>query len=436
MKVCADKTGRDGGARGERSPTPSSRRPSARMSRRTGKDDASGVRRGRRLRGHHLAGTSRPPGCVGPCAPLDKKTLPGAIADVSRRQRRVPPRGSCARCRNDTSRSRCSSRLQTPRSTAAAAARTAGTAAQGSGAQQQSAAVLPPVRHHVRRSPAGETRLRVTTTTRRWTEGANVNDVAAGFDQEAGAALVAQSAHVEDGDGGRVRLPRRDQVARPVRSSACASGSGTTARTTRRRSSSCPSSPSTPSSCSTCVRSQFVQVFNNSPDETAYYRMILWRENVSELAGHDPAHADGVLVQRAPRAGAARRVLHRAGPHPRPGRVLLRRRLPRADHRAVAQGQLPGPARASRRVQAAPRGAEGGRARRCLGKQRFPAPRLVDCDQHGSAGALLARQAQPQSATYNSGGAVRRRRAGTSSSPDDVSLQVFMEHLKRLAVAS
>jgi hypothetical protein len=33
----------------------------------------------------------------------------------------------------------------------------------------------------------GETRLRVTTTTRRWTDGANVNDIAAGFDQEAGA---------------------------------------------------------------------------------------------------------------------------------------------------------------------------------------------------------------------------------------------------------
>ena len=27
-------------------------------------------------------------------------------------------------------------------------------------------------------------------------------------------------------------------------------------------------------------RSQFVQVFNNSPDETAYFRMVLNRENV------------------------------------------------------------------------------------------------------------------------------------------------------------
>ncbi|KAG5155043.1 hypothetical protein JHK82_013012 [Glycine max] len=31
-------------------------------------------------------------------------------------------------------------------------------------------------------------------------------------------------------------------------------------------------------------RSQFVQVFNNSPDETAYFRMLLNRENISKAA--------------------------------------------------------------------------------------------------------------------------------------------------------
>ena len=66
--------------------------------------------------------------------------------------------------------------------------------------------------------------------------------------------------------------------------------------------------------------------------------------------------------------------------------------------------------------------------------RRFPVPRLVDCDQHGSQARFLLAKLNP-SATYNSGGAM----GGQGSDiifTDDVSLQVFMEHLKRLAVAS
>ena len=65
--------------------------------------------------------------------------------------------------------------------------------------------------------------------------------------------------------------------------------------------------------------------------------------------------------------------------------------------------------------------------------RRFPVPRLVDCDQHGSQARFLLAKLNP-SATYNSGAM-----GGQGSDiifTDDVSLQVFMEHLKRLAVAS
>lgn len=61
--------------------------------------------------------------------------------------------------------------------------------------------------------------------------------------------------------------------------------------------------------------------------------------------------------------------------------------------------------------------------------ERFPVPRLVDCDQHGSQARFLLTKLNP-SATYNSN-------SHTGSDiiyTDDVSLQVFMDHLKKLAV--
>ena len=71
-------------------------------------------------------------------------------------------------------------------------------------------------------------------------------------------------------------------------------------------------------------------------------------------------------------------------------------------------------------------------AQEILGR-RFPVPRLVDCDQHGSQARFLLAKLNP-SATYNSAGM-----GGGSSDiifTDDVSLQVFMEHLMKLAVES
>ena len=64
---------------------------------------------------------------------------------------------------------------------------------------------------------------------------------------------------------------------------------------------------------------------------------------------------------------------------------------------------------------------------------RFPVPRLVDCDQHGSQARFLLAKLNP-SATYNSSASM----GGGSDIifTDDVSLEVFMDHLKRLAVQS
>ncbi|GBF99075.1 hypothetical protein Rsub_11846 [Raphidocelis subcapitata] len=63
--------------------------------------------------------------------------------------------------------------------------------------------------------------------------------------------------------------------------------------------------------------------------------------------------------------------------------------------------------------------------------RRFPVPRVVDCDQNGSQARFLLAKLNP-SATYNNSAAVSSEVIMT----DDVSLQVFTDHLKRLAVQS
>ena len=62
--------------------------------------------------------------------------------------------------------------------------------------------------------------------------------------------------------------------------------------------------------------------------------------------------------------------------------------------------------------------------------ERFPVPMYVECDQYGSQARFLLAKLNP-SVTHNSkdGG-----QANDFLFTDDVSLQVFMEHLKRLAV--
>ncbi|KAL5549631.1 hypothetical protein UlMin_004862 [Ulmus minor] len=63
-------------------------------------------------------------------------------------------------------------------------------------------------------------------------------------------------------------------------------------------------------------------------------------------------------------------------------------------------------------------------------KERFPVPRLVVCDQHGSQARFLLAKLNP-SATYNNNAPLP---GGDVIFTDDVSLEVFLDHLQRLAV--
>jgi len=65
---------------------------------------------------------------------------------------------------------------------------------------------------------------------------------------------------------------------------------------------------------------------------------------------------------------------------------------------------------------------------------RFPIPRYIVCDQGGSQARFLLSKLNP-STTHMSNtmyGSAPGANAGQAIFTDDVSLQVFMEHLKRL----
>jgi protein transport protein SEC23 len=62
-------------------------------------------------------------------------------------------------------------------------------------------------------------------------------------------------------------------------------------------------------------------------------------------------------------------------------------------------------------------------------KDRFPMPRFVECDQHGSQARFLTAPLDP-AITHNTGGGS----GGEVVFTEDVNLQVFLEHLKKLAV--
>lgn len=273
---------------------------------------------------------------------------------------------------------------------------------------------------------SGSMRFRVTTLSRRWVAGpGSIQDLVAGFDQEAAAATMARlvSFKMETEadfdpirwlDKALIQLCKRfGDYQKDVPSSFNLS----------------PRLSIFPQFIFHLRRSQFVQVFNNSPDETAYFRMILNRENVpnsvvmiqpslisySFHSAPEPALLDVAAI-------ASDRILlldsyftvvifhgstvvqwRKAGYQDHP------------DHKAFAQ-----------LLQAPKDDAD------TLIKERFPVPRLVICDQHGSQARFLLAKLNP-SATYNSDSPAIP--GGDILFTDDVSFEVFSDHLQRLAVS-
>ena len=63
-------------------------------------------------------------------------------------------------------------------------------------------------------------------------------------------------------------------------------------------------------------------------------------------------------------------------------------------------------------------------------EERFPVPMYVECDQYGSQARFLLAKLNPSATHHQSMG------AGDVIFTDDVSLQVFVEHLAKVAVQS
>ncbi|XP_010435181.1 PREDICTED: protein transport protein SEC23 [Camelina sativa] len=276
-------------------------------------------------------------------------------------------------------------------------------------------------------NPEGKNLLRVTTVTRQWVDTAvSTEELVQGFDQETAAVVMARltSLKMETEEGFDATRWLDRTLIRLCSKFGEYRKDDPTSFTLN------PYFSLFPQFMFNLRRSQFVQVFNNSPDETAYFRMLLNRENISNATVMIQPSLTSYTFGSPPQPAlldvasiAADRILlldayfsvvvfH--------GMTIAQWRNMgyhhQADHEGFAQ-LLQVPQEDSQ----------------MLVKERFPVPRLVVCDQHGSQARFLLAKLNP-SATYNN---ANEMSAGSDIIfTDDVSLQVFFEHLSKLAVQS
>ncbi|KAL9408851.1 hypothetical protein AB3S75_047271 [Citrus x aurantiifolia] len=276
-------------------------------------------------------------------------------------------------------------------------------------------------------SPEGRSVLRVTTVTRQWVDSAvSSEELVQGFDQETAAVVMARltslKMEMEEGfdatrwlDRSLIRLCskfgdyRKDDPASFTLN---------------------PSFSLFPQFMFNLRRSQFVQVFNNSPDETAYFRMLLNRENITNAAVMIQPSLISYSFNSLPQPAlldvasiAADRILLLDTYFS----VVIFHGMTIAQWRNMGYQNQPEHQAFAQLLRAPHDDAE------LIIRDRFPVPRLVVCDQHGSQARFLLAKLNP-SATYNNANEIA---AGSDIIfTDDVSLQVFIEHLQRLAVQS
>ncbi|KAL6191323.1 hypothetical protein ACLB2K_037714 [Fragaria x ananassa] len=276
-------------------------------------------------------------------------------------------------------------------------------------------------------NPQGQMMLRVTTITRRWIDSSvSSEELVQGFDQETAAVVMARKTSLKmeteesfDAtrwlDRGLIRLCskfgdyRKDDPASFTLN---------------------PCFSLFPQFMFNLRRSQFVQVFNNSPDETAYFRMLLNRENITNAA---------VMIQPS-------LISYSFNSLPQPALLdvasIAADRILLLDSyfsivifhgMTIAQWRNMGYQNQQEHVAFAQLLQAPHDDTQMIIRERFPVPRLVVCDQHGSQARFLLAKLNP-SATYNN---AHEMAAGSDVIfTDDVSLQVFFEHLQRLAVQS
>jgi protein transport protein SEC23 len=270
----------------------------------------------------------------------------------------------------------------------------------------------------------GEFRCRVTTVTRTWTDGSNLGELIAGFDQEAAAVLTARlCTHKmqEEEDFDATRWLDRTLIRLASRFGDYRKDDPTSFQLAHEMS-------FYPQFMFNLRRSQFVQVFGSSPDETAYCRLYLNRETTADaltmmqpqlLAYTMEGPPQPVLLDVTSIAPASVLVLDSYF------YVVVFHGTTVATWRKAEYHLNPEHAAFAQLLEAPLSDATE------IVNHRFPVPRLVECDQNGSQARFLLAKLNPSS-TYAS-------ETGMSSEvimTDDVSLQVFLDHLKKLAVQS
>ncbi|KAJ3649580.1 hypothetical protein Zmor_021315 [Zophobas morio] len=275
---------------------------------------------------------------------------------------------------------------------------------------------------------SGQRRIRVTTIARNWADAtANIHHISAGFDQEAAAVLMARMAvyRAETDDSPDVlRWVDRMLIRLCQKFGEYNKDDPNSFRLSENFS-------LYPQFMYHLRRSQFLQVFNNSPDETSFYRHMLMREDLTQSL---------IMIQP---------ILYsysfNGPPEPvlldtssiQPDRILLMDTFFQilifhgetiAQWRNLKYQDMPEYENFRQLLQAPVDDAQE------ILQTRFPMPRYIDTEQGGSQARFLLSKVNP-SQTHNNMYAY----GGDGGAPvltDDVSLQVFMDHLKKLAVSS
>ncbi|KAI5965939.1 SEC23 [Candida pseudojiufengensis] len=179
-------------------------------------------------------------------------------------------------------------------------------------------------------------------------------------------------------------------------------------------------------------RSQFLQVFNNSPDETAFYRHVLLTEDCNNSLIMIQPTLTSFTLDSEPEAVLLDSVSIKDD------RILL---LDTFFHILIFHGKTIAQWRRLgyqdqeeysnlRELLAEPRqeAAE-------LLAERFPLPRFIDTEEGGSQARFLMAKLNPSTTYSNDTIGVGGGAGGAIVLTDDVSLQVFMSHLQKLVVS-
>ncbi|CAK7904743.1 protein transport protein Sec23p [[Candida] anglica] len=176
-------------------------------------------------------------------------------------------------------------------------------------------------------------------------------------------------------------------------------------------------------------RSQFLQVFNNSPDETAFYRHVLLTEDSNNSLIMIQPTLTSFSLEGEPEAVLLDSVSIKDD------RILL---LDTFFHilifhgKTIAQWRKAGYQNNEEYANFKQLLEEPKQEATELLVDRYPLPRFIDTEEGGSQARFLYSKLNP-STTYNNQNEIGNR--GAIVLTDDVSLQVFMSHLQKLVVS-